>query len=165
MAPASFGCWWVEIDVQCTVLWREAHFEVKRRKTPQCRSTFGSWGVEKVFAVVVRSSFRSQKVQSTPRSEHSWILKTCTALWREAHFKVNLFKKNTTCSDHFWKLRYPKGAGRCGAKHMSKSNGCSRHDNNNYSYNNNYNYTTLYTLKLQPHLQLHYATLLYTRIH
>ena len=47
--------------------------------------------VEKVHAVVARSTFRSQNV------------------------------KSTTCSDHFWKLRCRKSARRCGAKHISKS--------------------------------------------
>ena len=75
----------------CTPLWREAHFQVKRYKTPGSRSTFGSWDVEKVHAVVARSTFPSQHVQNTP--------------W----------------SDHFWKLRCRKSARRCGAKHMSKS--------------------------------------------
>ena len=45
----------------CTPLWREAHFEVKMYKTPQRRTTFGSWDVEKVHAVVARSIFWSQK--------------------------------------------------------------------------------------------------------
>ena len=75
----------------CTPLWREAHFEVKMYKTPQPRTTFGSCDVEKVHAVVARSTFRSQNVQNTP--------------W----------------SDHFWKLRCRKSARRCGAKHISKS--------------------------------------------
>ena len=75
----------------CTPLWREAHFEVKMYKTLQRRTTFGSWDVEKVHAVVVRSTFRSQNVQ------------------------------NTSVSDHFWKLRRRKSARRCGAKHISKS--------------------------------------------
>ena len=75
----------------CTPLWREAHFEVKMYKTLQRRTTFGSWDVEKVHAVVVRSTFRSQNVQ------------------------------NTSVSDHFWKLRCRKSARRCGAKHISKS--------------------------------------------
>ena len=55
------------------------------------RTTFGSWDVEKVHAVVARSTFPSQNVQNTPRS------------------------------DHFWKLRCRKSARRCGAKHISKS--------------------------------------------
>ena len=46
---------------------------------------------EKLRAVVARSTFRSQNVQSTP------------------------------LSDHFWKLRCRKSARRCGAKHISKS--------------------------------------------
>ena len=74
----------------CTPLWREAHFEVKMYKTPQRRTTFGSCDVEKVHAVVARSTFRSQNVQNPP--------------W----------------SDHFWKLRCGKSARRCGAKHISK---------------------------------------------
>ena len=75
----------------CTPLWREAHFEVKMYKTHQCRTTFGSWDVKKVHAVVARSTFPSQNVQNTP------------------------------VSDHFWKLRCRKSARRCGAKHISKS--------------------------------------------
>ena len=75
----------------CTPLWREAHFQVKMYKTPQLRTTFGSWDVEKVHAVVARSTFPSQNVQ------------------------------NTSAPDHFWKLRCRKSARRCGAKHISKS--------------------------------------------
>ena len=48
-------------------------------------------GDEKLHAVVARSTFPSQNVQSTP------------------------------FSDHFWKLRCRKSARRCGAKHISKS--------------------------------------------
>ena len=75
----------------CTPLWREANFQVKMYKTHQVRTTFGSWDVEKVHAVVARSTFPSQNVQ------------------------------NTSASDHFWKLRCQKSARRCGAKHISKS--------------------------------------------
>ena len=49
----------------CTPLWREAHFQVKMYKTPQLRTTFGSCDVEKVHAVVARSTFPSQNVQNT----------------------------------------------------------------------------------------------------
>ena len=81
----------VEMSKKCTPLWREAHFQVKMYKTPQRRSTFGSCDVEKVHAVVARSTFPSQNVQ------------------------------NTSASDRFWKLRCRKSARRCGAKHISKS--------------------------------------------
>ena len=76
---------------KCTPLWSEAHFEVKMYEAPQPRTTFGSCDVEKVHAVVARSTFPSQNVQNTP-----WL-------------------------DHFWKLRCRKSARRCGAKHISKS--------------------------------------------
>ena len=81
----------VEMSKKCTPLWREAHFQVKMYKTPQRRTTFGSWDVEKVHAVVARSTFPSQNVQ------------------------------NTSASDHFRKLRCRKSARRCGAKHIPKS--------------------------------------------
>ena len=81
----------VEMSKKCTPLWREAHFQVKMYKTHHSRTTFGSWDVEKVHAVVARSTFPSQNVQ------------------------------NTRGSDHFWKLRCRKSARRCGAKHISKS--------------------------------------------
>ena len=75
----------------CRMLWREAHFQVKMRKTHQRRITFKSCDVTKVYAVVARSTFGSQK---------------CEKL---------------TGSEHFWKLRCHKSARRCGAKHISKS--------------------------------------------
>ena len=45
----------------CTPLWREAHFQVKMYKAHHCRTTFGSWDVEQVHAVVARSIFPSRK--------------------------------------------------------------------------------------------------------
>ena len=56
----------------------------------------GQMREEKVHAVVAQSTFSSQNAQ------------------------------NTTCSDHFWKLRCRKSARRCGAKHISKSK-CTKH--------------------------------------
>ena len=50
---------------------------------------------EKVYAVVARSTFRSQNVQSTPGPDHFLeveMSKKCTPLWREAHFKVKMYK-------------------------------------------------------------------------
>ena len=81
----------VAMSKKCTPLWREAHLEVKMYKTHHGRTTFGSSDVEKVDAVVARSTFRSQNVQ------------------------------NTTCSRHFWRFGCRKSARRCGGKHISKS--------------------------------------------
>ena len=51
----------VDMSKKCASLWREAHFKVKSVKNWWSRSTFGSWHVEKVHAVVARSTFRRQK--------------------------------------------------------------------------------------------------------
>ena len=84
----------VEMSKKCTPLWREAHFEVKMLKTHQLRTTFWSCDVEKVHAVVARSTLRSQNVQNTPCSDHFWklTLEKCTPLWREAHYEVKMYK-------------------------------------------------------------------------
>ena len=55
------------------------------------------WDVEKVHAVVARSTFRSEHVQ------------------------------NTRGADHFWQLRCRKSWRRCGAKHISKSKCTKHH--------------------------------------
>ena len=45
---------------KCTPLWRKANSEVKMYKADHVRTTFGSCDVEKVSAVVARSTFRSK---------------------------------------------------------------------------------------------------------
>ena len=62
----------VEMSKKCTPLWRDAHFEVKMYKTLHVRATFGGSDVEKVHAVVARSTFRSENVQNTRGSDHFW---------------------------------------------------------------------------------------------
>ena len=141
----------VEMSKKCTPLWREAHFEVKMYKTLGVRTTFGSCDVEKVHAVVARSTFRSQNVQNTP------------------------------CSDHFWRFRCRKSARRCGAKHISKSKCTKhqgfgpllevqmslRFTTLHYTpqhYNHNYTTTQLHSTTLH-YTKLHSATLHYTKLH
>ena len=87
----------VEMSKKCTPLWREAHFQVKMYKTHHSRTTFGSSDVEKVHAVVARSTFPSQNVQ------------------------------NTTCLRHFWRFGCWKSACRCGAKYVAKSKCTKHH--------------------------------------
>ena len=118
---------YVAMSKKCTPLWREAHFQVKMYKTHQVRTTFVRCDVEKVHAVVARSTFRSENVQNTPFSDHFWRLrcrvsKKCTPLWREAHFQVKMYKTHhvrTTFGG--WDVEFRKSALRCGAKHISKS--------------------------------------------
>ena len=71
----------LEMSKKCTPLWREAHFEVKMLKTPHVCATFGSWDVEKVHAVVARSTFRCQKCKQLRGTEHFWTLR-CYFAWQ-----------------------------------------------------------------------------------
>ena len=83
---------------------------------------------EKLHAVVARSTFPSQNVQSTPRIEHFWKLrcgKVHAVVARSTFPSQNV--QNTPGSAHFWKLRCGKSARRCGAKHKSKSK-CTKHE-------------------------------------
>ena len=48
------------------------------------------------------------------------MFKKCTPLWRQAHFRSQNVQ-STPRSDRFWKLRCRKSARRCGAKHQVKS--------------------------------------------
>ena len=86
-ARRHLGSWEMK---SCTRVWREVHFEVKSSKTHHSQTTFGSWDVEKVHAIVARSTFWSENVQNTP------------------------------FSGHFWTLRCRKRARACGAKHILK---------------------------------------------
>ena len=54
----------IQNSKKCTPLWREALLEVKMTKH-LCRSTFGSSDVEKVHAVVARSTFPQVKMYKT----------------------------------------------------------------------------------------------------
>ena len=106
---------------------------------------------EKVHAVVARSTFRSQNVQSTPFSDHFWKLRCRKSVRRcgAKHISKSKCTKHTIlgpllevqiskkCTPlwreahfevkmYFWKLRCRKSARRCGAKHILKSN-CTKH--------------------------------------
>ena len=113
---------------KCTPLWREALFQVKTYKAHQVRTTFGSCDVEKVHAVVARSTFRSQNVQNTPCSDHSWKLrcrKSSCGCDAKHVFEVKMLKApgdRTT----FGRSDVEKVPRRCGAKHISKSK-CTKH--------------------------------------
>ena len=71
----------VEMSKKCTPVWREAHFQVKMYKARHSRSTFGSWHVEKVHAIVARSTCPSQNVKNTTCSDHFWTFR-CRFAWQ-----------------------------------------------------------------------------------
>ena len=115
----------VEMSKKCTPLWREAHFQVKMYKTHQVRTTFGSCDVEKVHAVVARSTFhhfqvKMYKTHHSRTTFGSWDVEKVHAVVARSTFPSQNVQ-NTPGSDHFWKLRCRKSARRCGAKHISKS--------------------------------------------
>ena len=103
--------WKLRFWKKCTPLWREAHFQVKIYKTHHSRTTFGSWDVEKVHAVVARSTFRSQKCKKHWRvwsTFGSWDVEKVHAVVARSTFpSQNL--QNTPCSDHFWRFRFGFG--------------------------------------------------------
>ena len=71
----------VAMSRKCTLLRGDAHFEVKMHKAHHARNTFGSWDVQKVHAVVARSTFRSQNVESTTCSRYFWTFR-CRFAWQ-----------------------------------------------------------------------------------
>ena len=122
---------------KCTPLWREAHFQVKMYKTPHVRATFGGSDVEKVHAVVARSTFPSQNVKNTRGSDHFWSFRCrCTTLhYTTQHYTPQHCNYNYTTTLHYNKLHYTT-----------------------------LNYTTLRYITLHS-TTLHYITLHYTTFH
>ena len=156
----------VEMSKKCTPLWHEAQFQVKMYKTHQGRTTFGSWDVEKVHAVVARSTFRSEMYKALHvRATFGGcdVEKVHAVVARSTFRSQNV--QSTTCSRHFWRFRCRKSARRCGAKHISKSK-CSKHQGFGplLEVQMSLRFTTLHYITL-PYTPLHYAPLHYTTSH
>ena len=128
----------VEIPKKCTPLWREAHFQVKMYKTHQVRTTFGGSDVEKVHAIVARSTFRSEHVQNTRGSDHFW-----------------RFRCRFAASLHYTTLRYI-------TPHSTILHYITLHYTPQHY---NYNYTTRLHSTTLHYIKLHYTTLHYTTLH
>ena len=161
----------VAMSKKCTPLRREAHFEVKMLKTPHVRTTFGSWDVEKVHAVVARSTFRSQNVQNTRGLDNFWTFRVqmsfCVAgardcapcqKWAKREGFV-AFSTTTTTTLHSTTLHYtPLHYTRTTLHYIPL-------------HSTTLSYTTLRYTTLQLHYTtfhyttLHYTTLLYTTLH
>ena len=84
----------------CTPLWREARFELKTVKTI-------GFDVEKVHAIVARSTFRSQnaKTHHARSTFGSWVVEKVHAVVARSTFRSQN-AKNITCLDHFWTLKH-----------------------------------------------------------
>ena len=85
----------VQMSKKCTPLWREAHFEVKMYKTPQCRTTFWKFRCRKSARRCGAKHILKSKCTkhlSVGRLLEVQMSKKCTPLWREAHFEVKSVK-------------------------------------------------------------------------
>ena len=136
----------VQMSKKCRVLWREAHFQVKMRKTPHVRATFGSCDVEKVphFEVKmlktlgVGTTFGGSDVASLHYTTlhyltlHSTTLHYTTLHYTTLHHITLHYTTLPSTTLHYITLHYTP-------------------------LHYKYNYTTLHytTLQLQIQLQLH----------
>ena len=150
----------VEMSKKCTPLWREAHVQVKN-----VQSTTGS---DPSWKLRCRKNARccgAKHISKSKCTKHTIprplleveMSKKCTPLWREANFRVQMYKaqqvrtffgswdvkkvhtvvarstfptlnvQNTPAPDHFWTFRSRKSARRCGTKHISKLKCTKRH--------------------------------------
>ena len=105
----------VAMSKKCTPLWREAHFQVKIYKTSQCRTTFGSGHVNKVHAVVARSTFRSQKCKQLKGTEHFRTFRCRFA--RQAQGIAHLVKRWAKCEGF---AECPKTMAGVGVGHLKR---------------------------------------------
>ena len=127
---------------KCTPLWREAHFEVKMYKTHHSRTTFGGSDVEKVHAVVARSTFLSQNVKNTRGLDHFWRFR---CLFASLHYNR---RHHTT--QHSTTLH-------CTTLHNTTTTTTQLHSTT--LHYTKLHYTTLHSTTL------HYTTLHYTAFH
>ena len=139
----------VEMSKKCTPLWREAHFEVKMYKTHHVRTTFGGSDVEKVHAVVARSTFRSQNDKNTRGSDHFWRFRCRFA---SLHFTLHSATLHYTTS-HYITLHYLP-------PHFT-----TLHSTTLQLQLQLHNYTPLHSTTLHYTLTPHYFTLHYTTFH
>ena len=96
---------------KCTLLWREAHLEVKSGKARHSRSTFGSWDVEKVHAGEAHLQLKMYKEPQRRTAFGSWDVQKAHDVVARSTFGSE-HVKNTICSDHFltiwWRFEIEK---------------------------------------------------------
>ena len=160
----------------CTPLWRKAHFQVKMYITHQVRTTFGSWHVEKVHALVARSTFRSQNVQNTRGSVHFWRFR-CRFGWQaqgilhlvKSEENVKVLKRIFNYNHHYTTLHsdtlHYTTTTTTPSLHSTTLHSTTLHCTQLHSVT--LHYTTLhYTISSTLHYTtVHYTTFHYTSLH
>ena len=149
-----------KIREESTPLWREAKpiSKSKCTKTHHARTTFGSCDVEKVHAVVARSTFPSQNAQkkiSVGALLEVEMSKKCTPLWGKARFEVKRCQKwkKLRCSEHFWTF---------GCRFAWQAQGVLQAKREGFNYNRHYiirHYATLHSNTTTTTTTLHYTTI------
>ena len=148
----------VAMSKKCTPLWRD--FQVKMYKTHHVQTTFGRWDVEKVHAVVARSTFPSQNVQSTRGSDHFWRSDVASRGRRKGLCTLSKVSKTwgfcsilttTTTTPHYTPIHYA-------TLHLQLQ--LHLH----YILHTTLHYTTLHSITLN-YTTLRYTTLRYTTLH
>ena len=149
----------VEMSKKCTPLWREAHFHIKMYKTHHLRTTFGSWDVEKVHAVVARSTFPSQNVQSTTCLRHIWRFRCRFA---SLHYITLHYTTLHYITLHYLPLHFT-------TLHYTTLHYTTTTTTTTQVHSTTLNYTTLHYITLHyttfHYTPLHYNTLHYTTLH
>ena len=158
----------VEMSKKCTPLWREAHFEVKMYKTHHARTTFGSSDVEKVHAVVARSTFRSQNVKNTRRSDHFWRFRCPFASLHYTTLHTLHYTTFHYTSQQYTTLHYTTTTSTTTTTQLHSTT--LNYSNTQYTtlHYTTLHYTTLHSTTLDytrlHYLPLHFTTLLYTTL-
>ena len=149
---------------KCTPLWREAHLQVKMYKTHHSRTTFGSWDVKKVHAVVARRTFPGQNVKNTRGSGFGPLLEAqmsfrvagardCAACQKWARPEGFVaFSSTTTTTPHYTPIHYTTTT-------TTTTTTPSLHSTTPRLQYTPLHYTTL------KYTQLHSSTLNYTTLH
>ena len=124
-----------------------------------CRTTFGSWDVEKVHAVVARSTSRSQNVKNTRGLDHFWTLR-CRSAWQvqgivdlvKSEQNVTVaFSTTTTTTPHYTPIHYT----------TTTTTPSLHYTTLHYT---TFNYIQLLSIALH-YTTLHYTTLCYPALH
>ena len=125
---------------------------------------------EKAHAVVARSTFPSQNVQNTPRSDHFWKLRCRKSACRcgaKADLEVKMLKTpgvRTTFGGSDVASR-GRRKGLCTLSKVSKTWGFCNIFNYNRHYTTLHSNTLITLITLQLQLHLHYILLHYTPLH
>ena len=151
---------------KCTPLWCEAHFEVKMYKTHHVRTIFGGSDVEKVHAVVARSTFWSQNVRNTRGSDHFWRLRYRFA---SLHYTTLHYTTLHCLPLHFTTLHYTPQHYNYTTTQLHSTTLQLQLRNYTPLHSTTLNYTTSTTTQLHSttlhYTKLHYTTLHYTTLH